>query len=172
MDATGSMSSLLSKTKSRIKDMMERVHHILVQNKVESAFKLQFVAYRNYIGVYILDSFYSSCFVLNLYLSQSLFLLLVEKNLLTFSSNPLVVVHAPVTHNTDSTTLCLSRPTILFYLHLPHPTKRHSLHCHKLIIEYTSIRHTLLPTDRWIIHRDIKLSNLLNNFTTTEPKSN
>lgn len=49
MDATGSMSSLLSKCKSAVQTMFERAFAILVEHgKNEKCFQLQFVAYRNY----------------------------------------------------------------------------------------------------------------------------
>lgn len=48
MDATGSMSSLLQKSKNTVKTMFERAHAILDEKGIASAFELQFVVYRNY----------------------------------------------------------------------------------------------------------------------------
>lgn len=48
MDATGSMSGLLQKSKNTVKVMFERAAAILDENGFSSAFELQFAVYRNY----------------------------------------------------------------------------------------------------------------------------
>ncbi|CAF2387971.1 unnamed protein product [Rotaria sp. Silwood2] len=49
MDATGSMSHLLQKSKNTVGTMFERVSLILKENKIdEDSFEVQFVVYRNY----------------------------------------------------------------------------------------------------------------------------
>lgn len=48
MDATGSMHSLLNKSKNTVEAMFERAYSILQEKNITSAFELQFVAYRNY----------------------------------------------------------------------------------------------------------------------------
>ncbi len=48
MDATGSMSNLISKAKHTVKTMFERAYCVLKDAGNDSVFELQFVAYRNY----------------------------------------------------------------------------------------------------------------------------
>jgi len=48
MDATGSMSSLISGVKRTVTIMFERTHEILLKNGCETAFELQLAVYRNY----------------------------------------------------------------------------------------------------------------------------
>jgi hypothetical protein len=48
MDATGSMSSLLSGAKQKVKTMFANAYTILEQEGYEAAFELQFAVYRNY----------------------------------------------------------------------------------------------------------------------------
>ena len=49
MDATGSMSSMLSKTKNSVGIMFERAQIILKENGIEEdSFLIQFSAYRSY----------------------------------------------------------------------------------------------------------------------------
>jgi len=49
MDATASMSSLLTQAKNTVNDMFSRISSILDDNKKDpTSFQLQFIAYRNY----------------------------------------------------------------------------------------------------------------------------
>jgi GTP-binding protein EngB required for normal cell division len=48
MDATGSMSRLLEKSKITVKTMFEQAYEVLKDEGFESAFELQFAVYRNY----------------------------------------------------------------------------------------------------------------------------
>jgi hypothetical protein len=48
MDATGSMTRLLSGAKQKVKTMFANAHAILEQEGYEAAFELQFAVYRNY----------------------------------------------------------------------------------------------------------------------------
>jgi len=49
MDATGSMSGLITQGKNTVQEMFKRISYILTQNNMDpKCFQLQFVAYRNY----------------------------------------------------------------------------------------------------------------------------
>jgi hypothetical protein len=48
MDATGSMSNLLSRAKNTVKDMFERIQFVFQEKNITTVFFLQFVVYRNY----------------------------------------------------------------------------------------------------------------------------
>jgi hypothetical protein len=48
MDATGSMSNLLSRAKNSVKDMFERIQFVFQEKNITTVFFLQFVVYRNY----------------------------------------------------------------------------------------------------------------------------
>ena len=48
MDATGSMSGLITRAKNTVKVMFERAHAVLQEANVNASFELQFAVYRNY----------------------------------------------------------------------------------------------------------------------------
>jgi hypothetical protein len=48
MDATGSMSQLITKTKNTVKVMFERAYAVLQEASISANFELQFAVYRNY----------------------------------------------------------------------------------------------------------------------------
>ena len=48
LDATGSMTQLLDKTKNTIETMFERVTHVLDKNNINKSFQLKIAVYRNY----------------------------------------------------------------------------------------------------------------------------